>query len=151
MKKHINILMVGILFAFGAVFGVIAPPAKAAAAGECGASYKRIGSFPVTDVETDKRGGTVEVYWSEREGKNCAINRAHKNASKENPLYRNVAIRVARDANSTKGWDQDPGTWKYYAGPVYTENARNKCIDITAYTIWKNKPYVATKYGVHCD
>jgi hypothetical protein len=67
-------------------------------------------------------------------GTNCVW--AQKNVNRGTPESLNIRLEVcatgnpANPCNPGVHWDDDPGQWQYYAGPVTLSNAAGKCIVI---------------------
>lgn len=121
--NKMRLLLVSFVAVVLSVVGVVGMSQPAAATGECGSSYGRIGTYAIT--YNGERTGTLEVYWSGSTGKNCAIARCY-GASCGPGVFRDVRIKRSYD----KAWRRDADWYNGYAGPVYTAKSTGSCIDV---------------------
>lgn len=136
------------LAAFAMAFTAVVSTAQpAAAVGPCGASYAKVGSYNM--MVGNRKGGTLEIYWSSTKKNNCAIAMCYGSTCGRG-TYREVGIlRTNVDVAYTHegSWD-----WATYAGPVYTKNSVGRCI--SAYARFIGPPNVddgkASFKGKHC-
>lgn len=92
----------------------ITPVASAAYNGACGSGYNAIDSRAVP-------GGTVHLTYSPGTGKNCVVTVRNTPGAR---LPMNAFVK----RSSATVWNQDPGNYTTYAGPVYVY-APGVCID----------------------
>ena len=119
MARHLQRAAVG-LAAAGILAGaaVLALPSSAFAAsynGVCGSSYGVIDGASLPGL------GTVYLTFSGVTGENCVV------TIRDNPgprLPMNAYVRLS----GTTQWNQDPGNFTTFAGPVYV-SAAHHCID----------------------
>lgn len=124
IKTLLVVLALGVLTATS--FGVSKAAALEPDTNLCGGSYARVGTVPVLDKNGNK-GGVIKVYWSEKQGKNCAVNEATGAlyGVEKRMLVKMCIDTCGRDARKTK----DVGDYLYFAGPVYLL-ARSQCITV---------------------
>lgn len=122
------------------VAGTIAAAGTASAAsynGACGSGYGVIDTMDVGD-------GTAYLTYSSSSGKNCVVTVSDTPGT---PMVLGANLRLHRtDAVWKQGTEEDAGTFKYYAGPLYV-SAAGRCID------WGGRAasnYTRIDYGVHC-
>ncbi|MDN3023010.1 spore-associated protein A [Streptomyces sp. S.PB5] len=120
--------------------GTIAATGTASAAtytGTCGSGYSVIDTMDVGD-------GTAFLTYSGSSGKNCVVTVSDTQGT---PMVLGANLRLHRTDTVWKaGVEEDSGTFKYYAGPLYV-SAAGKCID------WGGRAasnYTRIDYGVHC-
>ncbi|MFF6915373.1 spore-associated protein A [Streptomyces sp. NPDC012466] len=119
--------------------GTIAATGTAAAAsynGACGSGYSVIDSMDVGD-------GNAFLTYNSSNGYNCVVTVSDTQGT---PMVLGANLRRHRTDTVWKSNEEDSGTFKYYAGPVYT-SARDTCID------WGGRAasnYTRINYGVHC-
>jgi|SRR5689334_4412712 len=82
--------------------------------GACGGGYGEID-------HRDLPGGTVYLTYSGSTGNNCVVTVRDKPGT---PVFMNAWIRLS----GTSDWNQDPGNFTTYAGPVYVR-APGQCVD----------------------
>ena len=124
MKKRAKSFVLAIIFAVAMLVGAVTPAKQAWAGGECGSSYALVGNYAMYNEIFTKRTGTLEIYWSNSAGRNCAIARAYgDNYGKR--LWREVYLKLS----SSSTVYSDKGYFYYYAGPVYSPPSAGKCID----------------------
>ncbi len=122
-----------------AAAGTIAATGTASAAsyaGTCGSGYSVIDTMDVGD-------GTAFLTYSGASGKNCVVTVSDTQGT---PMVLGANLRLHRTDAVWKTSEEDSGTFKYYAGPVYV-SAAGKCID------WGGRAasnYTRIDYGVHC-
>ncbi|MFD6096666.1 spore-associated protein A [Nocardiopsis flavescens] len=98
------------------VAGLAAPASAAVYGGQCGSGYGVVNSigFP------NDRGTTFLTY-NNSNGNNCVVTiRTVPGAAAPMDAF----IRIT----GTSGWEDDPGNYTTYAGPVYL-SAAGRCVD----------------------
>ncbi|MFJ5777708.1 spore-associated protein A [Streptomyces sp. NPDC093094] len=119
--------------------GTLAATGTAAAAsynGACGSGYAVIDSKDVGE-------GNAFLTYNSSNGYNCVVTVTDTPGVAS---YLRTNLRLHRTDTVWKYNEQDEGSYKYYAGPVYL-SARNSCID------WGGAAasnYTRIDYGVHC-
>ncbi|MFF1296838.1 MULTISPECIES: spore-associated protein A [unclassified Streptomyces] len=119
--------------------GTIAATGSASAAsyaGTCGSGYSVIDTMDVGD-------GTAYLTYSGATGKNCVVTVSDTQGT---PMVLGANLRLHRTDAVWRSSEEDSGTFKYYAGPLYL-SAADKCID------WGGRAasnYTRIDYGVHC-
>jgi hypothetical protein len=116
----------------------------------CGKSYRLLDSIDVVD-EKGKKGGEMEVYWSESLGKKCVVTQSTgKIRGVEKYMAAVICLKRCNGENPTV---VDYQLYSFYAGPVSLP-ARGQCIEANAKIHKPNKPpteyYFAEKRG-WCD
>ncbi|MEV4113796.1 hypothetical protein [Nonomuraea sp. NPDC049695] len=120
---------------FGVVAGALvafagmplgAAPAQAASNLCKDASYARVGVYKI--MYGGKHRGSIEVYYSSRTQKNCAV-AVGVGDFYGRSNYKGVGIRVSGTTKGDNWAELDQAMYKYYAGPVFVK-APGKCIDV---------------------
>ncbi|MEV6825014.1 spore-associated protein A [Amycolatopsis sp. NPDC051102] len=107
-----------LLVALGAVLvGLLTGTGTASAAtynGVCGSGYGVKDQHSIT-------GGTIFLTYSGSTGNNCVVTIRNTSGT---AIYMDAFVRLTGALN----WNDDPGYWTTYAGPVYV-HAPGRCID----------------------
>ncbi|MEO3875615.1 hypothetical protein ABGB18_43115 [Nonomuraea sp. B12E4] len=139
-RSKLAVLSGVVMVAGGLVTGATAASAStAAAASPCGSGYGRVGVYAIP--KTGARKGTLEVYYSSKTGKNCALAYGY-GATYNHKTYKSVLISVSDGTRA----DHDYGQFSRYAGPVYV-SAPHKCIDVSGWIVGTKR--VLSR--VHCS
>jgi hypothetical protein len=150
-KYPVKFVALALTYVLGATVALV-PTGAIEASGECNngshSGYTLIDQYNMYAESSTYRTGTLELYWSNTEGRNCAIARAYGSNWGER-LWRGAYISIHGGTTY-----KDEGYYSYYAGPVYTPNSRGKCIDVQGtFRTSSNGALIGNRYlkSVHCS
>ena len=128
------LLLVGLATPASAGGNSTLPPGTVSAlSGPCGSSYSLVTHYGVGNQETDQINMYLDVYYSSSAKRNCLVTNHSGDAYGES-LYSLARIRPSGSAwPACPSVGCDEGTYKYYAGPVYTPSGvdmSHRCVDV---------------------